>query len=92
MFLRFRYKDGVPITETSRVKCNKIDPETFELVFDKTSLDDNGNWAVIARNPHGEMSQFFTFTAQMIPRFEVKLEDVEANEGQQVSLTASSHI
>ena len=58
------YKDGVPIKEDSRVKCVKKDAETFELVFQKTATDDNGNWAVIARNPHGEMSQFFTFAAE----------------------------
>jgi hypothetical protein len=37
-------------------------------------VDDNGNWAVIARNPHGEMSQFFTFAAQMLPKFESRYE------------------
>jgi len=78
------YKDGVPITEDSRVKCVKKDAETFELIFQKTSTDDNGNWAVIARNPHGEMSQFFTFAAQMLPKFETKLSDAEANESKQV--------
>jgi len=80
------YKDGVPITEDSRVKCVKKDAETFELVFQKTATDDNGNWAVIARNQHGEMSQFFTFAAQMLPKFEVKLADAEANESKQVVL------
>lgn len=80
------YKDGVPIKEDSRVKCVKKDPNTFELVFQKTATDDNGNWAVIARNPHGEMSQFFTFAAQMLPKFETKLADAEANESKQVVL------
>jgi len=80
------YKDGVPIKEDSRVKCVKKDAETFELVFQKTATDDNGNWAVIARNPHGEMSQFFTFAAQMLPKFESKLADVEANESKQAVL------
>jgi len=51
----------------------------------KVDADDSGNWAVIAANPHGEMSQFFNFSAQMLPRFEVRLEDHEANEGQQVN-------
>jgi len=78
------YKDGVPITEDSRVKCIKKDAETFELEFKKTTSEDNGNWAVIARNQHGEMSQFFTFAAQMLPKFEQKLTDVEANESKQV--------
>jgi serine/threonine protein kinase len=80
------YKDGVPIKEDSRCKSVKVDPETFQLVFQKTATEDNGNWAVIARNPHGEMSQFFTFAAQMLPKFEQKLSDVEANESKQVSL------
>ena len=80
------YKDGVPIKEDSRVKCVKKDPNTFELVFQKTATDDNGNWAVIARNQHGEMSQFFTFAAQMLPKFENKLADAEANESKQVVL------
>ena len=79
-----RYKDGVPIKEDSRVKCVRVDDETFELRFDPSAADDSGNWAVIARNPHGEMSQFFSLSAQMLPRFEKKLEDVEANEGKQV--------
>ncbi len=79
-----RYKDGVPIKEDSRVKCVKVDDETFELRFEPSAADDSGNWAVIARNPHGEMSQFFSLSAQMLPRFEKKLEDVEANEGKQV--------
>ena len=78
------YKDGVPITEDSRVKCVKKDAETFELTFQKTATDDNGNWAVIARNQHGEMSQFFTFAAQMLPKFEEKLKDAEANESKQL--------
>jgi len=78
------YKDGVPITEDSRVKCVKKDPETFELTFQKTATDDNGNWAVIARNQHGEMSQFFTFAAQMLPKFTEKLKDAEANESKQL--------
>ena len=80
------YKDGVPIKEDTRVKCVKKDPETFELVFQKTATEDNGNWAVIARNPHGEMSQFFQFAAQMLPKFEAKLADTEANESKQVVL------
>ena len=48
------YKDGVPIKEDSRLKCKKIDDETFELSFARTTVDDNGNWAVIARvrRPH----------------------------------------
>ena len=64
----------------------KKDAETFELTFQKTATDDNGNWAVIARNQHGEMSQFFTFAAQMLPKFENKLADAEANESKQVVL------
>ena len=79
-----RYKDGVPIKEDTRVKGVKINAETFELQFQKTTVDDNGNWAVIARNPHGEMSQFFQFAAQMLPKFEKKLSDAEGNEGKQV--------
>ena len=59
------YKDRVPITEDSRVKCVKKDAETSELAFQKTATDDNGNWAVIARNQHGKMSQFFSFAAQV---------------------------
>ena len=82
----YRYKDGVPIKEDTRVKGVKINPETFELQFQKTTVDDNGNWAVIARNPHGEMSQFFQFAAQMLPKFEQKLSDAEGNEGKQVNL------
>jgi len=78
------YKDGVPINEDSRVKCVKRDAETFELAFQKTATEDNGNWAVIARNQHGEMSQFFTFAAQMLPKFEDKLKDAEANESKQL--------
>merc|ERR1719290_227838 len=78
------YKDGVPIKEDTRVKAVKVDAETFQLVFQKTASEDNGNWAVIARNPHGEMSQFFTFAAQMLPKFEQKLSDCEANESKQV--------
>jgi len=78
------YKDGVPINEDSRVKCVKKDAETFELAFQKTATEDNGNWAVIARNQHGEMSQFFTFAAQMLPKFEDKLKDAEANESKQL--------
>merc|ERR1719232_1872289 len=80
------YKDGVPINEDSRVKCVKKDAETFELTFQKTATEDNGNWAVIARNPHGEMSQFFQFAAQMLPKFAQKLSDAEANEGKQCIL------
>ncbi|XP_040572571.1 protein Obscurin [Lepeophtheirus salmonis] len=80
------YKNGVPITLDSRIKSIKVDPETFELVFAKTLADDNGNWAVIARNAHGEMSQFFEFSAQMLPKFETRLIDVEANEGKQAIL------
>lgn len=80
------YKDGVPIKEDTRVKSVKMSPDTFELQFQKTTPDDNGNWAVIARNPHGEMSQFFTFAALMLPKFETKLTDQEANEGKQVVL------
>ena len=57
------YKDGVPIPEDPRIKMVKKDAETFELTFQKTAVEDNGNWAVIARNTHGEMSQFFTFAA-----------------------------
>lgn len=78
------YKDGVPIKEDTRVKSVKIAPDHFELQFQKTTVDDNGNWAVIARNPHGEMSQFFAFAALMMPKFEQKLSDQEANEGKQV--------
>ena len=80
------YKDGVPIKEDTRVKSVKVDNETFHLEFQKTTADDNGNWAVIARNPHGEMSQFFQFAAQMLPKFESKLSDAEANEGKQCIL------
>eukprot|EP00094_Tigriopus_californicus_P003329 TCALIF_03202-PA protein Name:"Similar to unc-89 Muscle M-line assembly protein unc-89 (Caenorhabditis elegans)" AED:0.27 eAED:0.27 QI:0/0.83/0.76/0.92/0.91/0.88/25/216/2842 len=80
------YKDGVPIKEDGRIKCVKIDDETFELQFTSTQTEDNGNWAVIARNPQGEMSQFFQFSAQMLPRFEVKLSDVETNENKEVVL------
>lgn len=79
------YKDGVPIKEDTRVKSVKIAPDQFELQFQKTTVDDNGNWAVIARNAHGEMSQFFAFAALMMPKFETKLSDQEANEGKQVS-------
>ena len=79
------YKDGVPIKEDNRVKCVKVSPDTFELNFQKTTADDNGNWAVIARNQHGEMSQFFAFAALQFPKFETKLSDQEANEGKQVS-------
>ena len=68
------------------MKTVKISPEQFELQFQKTTADDNGNWAVIARNPHGEMSQFFSFAALMMPKFEQKLSDVEANEGKQVKI------
>jgi len=64
------YKDGVPIKEDTRVKCVKLAPDSFELQFQKTTVDDNGNWAVIARNAHGEMSQFFSFAALMMPKFE----------------------
>jgi hypothetical protein len=78
------YKDGVPIPEDPRIKVVKKDAETFELNFTKTAVEDNGNWAVIARNQHGEMSQFFQFAAQMLPKFEAKLQDAEANESKQV--------
>ena len=84
-YQKSRYKDGVPIKEDTRVKGVKINAETFELQFQKTTVDDNGNWAVIARNPHGEMSQFFQFAAQMLPKFEKKLSDAEGNEGKQVN-------
>ena len=80
------YKDGVPIKEDTRVKTVKLSPDTFELQFQKTTTDDNGNWAVIARNAHGEMSQFFAFAALMMPKFETKLSDQEANEGKQITL------
>ena len=53
------YKDGVPIQEDGRVKAVKVSADTFHLEFAKTIGEDNGNWAVIARNPHGDMSQFF---------------------------------
>ena len=33
----------------------KEDAETVELTVQKTAVEDNGNWAVIARNTHGEM-------------------------------------
>ena len=79
------YKDGVPIKEDTRVKCVKLAADSFELQFQKTTVDDNGNWAVIARNAQGEMSQFFSFAALMMPKFEEKLKDMEANEGKQVS-------
>lgn len=79
------YKDGVPIKEDNRCKTVKKGPNEFELTFQKTIADDNGNWAVIARNPHGEMSQFFTFSALQFPKFETKLADIEVNEGKQVS-------
>ena len=82
------YKNGVPIEEDKRVKSTKKDAETFELDFKKTASEDNGNWAVIARNQHGEMSQFFVFAAQMLPKFEQKLADAEANESKQVVLKA----
>ena len=59
--------------------------DTFELNFARATADDNGNWAVIARNAHGEMSQFFKFSAQMLPRFKQKICDLEANETKQAS-------
>ena len=77
--------NGVPAVMDTRVKCVKLTPESFELQFAKTTADDNGNWAVIAKNAHGEMSQFFSFAALMMPKFEEKLKDMEANEGKQVS-------
>ena len=80
------YMNGVPIKEDTRVKAVKVNSEEFHLEFQKTTADDNGNWAVIARNPHGEMSQFFQFAAQMLPKFEQKLSDAEANEGKQCIL------
>ena len=79
------YLNGVPIKEDTRVKSVKLAADTFELQFQKTTVDDNGNWAVIARNAFGEMSQFFSFAALMMPKFEEKLKDQEANEGKQVS-------
>lgn len=62
------YKDGVPVKMDDRIKCVKVDDETFELRFSKALAEDNGNWAVIARNDAGEGSQFFAFSAQMLPR------------------------
>ena len=62
----------------------QVNADTFELSFARALADDNGNWAVIARNAHGEMSQFFTFSAQMLPRFKMKISDLEANESKQV--------
>ena len=85
LYITYRYKDGVPIKEDGRLKGVKVNAETFELQFQKTIGDDNGNWAVIARNPHGEMSQFFQFAAQMLPKIVKKLADCEGNEGKQVS-------
>ena len=64
--------------------------DTFELNFARATADDNGNWAVIARNAHGEMSQFFKFSAQMLPRFKQKICDLEANETKQASESLSS--
>ena len=86
------YKDGVPIKEDNRVKTVKVSPEHFELTFQKTMAEDNGNWAVIARNPHGEMSQFFAFAALQFPKFDEKLKDQEANEGKQVSLRSNTFL
>ena len=86
------YKDGVPIKEDNRCKTVKKGPNEFELTFQKTIADDNGNWAVIARNPHGEMSQFFTFSALQFPKFETKLADIEVNEGKQVSFLPSTYL
>ena len=63
----------------------QVDADTFELNFARATTDDNGNWAVIARNAHGEMSQFFKFSAQMLPRFKMKISDLEANETKQAS-------
>ena len=37
------YKDGVPIPEDPRIKMVKKDAETFELTFQKTAVEDNGN-------------------------------------------------
>jgi len=82
------YLNGVPAVMDTRVKCVKLTPESFELQFAKTTADDNGNWAVIAKNAHGEMSQFFSFAALMMPKFEEKLKDMEANEGKQLVLKA----
>ena len=64
--------------------------DTFELNFARATADDNGNWAVIARNAHGEMSQFFKFSAQMLPRFKQKICDLEANETKQASESFTS--
>ena len=86
------YKDGVPIKEDNRCKCVKKGPNEFELGFAKTIAEDNGNWAVIARNPHGEMSQFFSFSALQFPKFETKLADIEVNEGKQVSFLPSTYL
>ena len=66
--------------------------DTFELNFARATADDNGNWAVIARNAHGEMSQFFKFSAQMLPRFKQKICDLEANETKQASESISSEL
>ena len=85
------YLNGVPAVMDTRVKCVKLTPESFELQFAKTTADDNGNWAVIAKNAHGEMSQFFSFAALMMPKFEEKLKDMEANEGKQVSRNFMRH-
>merc|ERR1719383_1441461 len=79
------YKITAKVTGNPELTWYK-DGETFELTFQKTATEDNGNWAVIARNPHGEMSQFFQFSAQMLPKFETKLSDTEANESKQVIL------
>ena len=82
------YKEGEPIRilEDPRTKMVKKDAETLEVNLTKTAVEDNGNWTVIARNQHGEMCQFFTFAAQMLPKFENELADAEANESKQVVL------
>ena len=59
----------MPVKMDDRIKCVKVDDETFELRFSKALAEDNGNWAVIARNDAGEGSQFFAFSAQMLPRY-----------------------
>ena len=68
----------------------QVNADTFELSFARALADDNWIWAVIARNAHGEMSQFFKFSAQMLPRFKQKICDLEANETKQASESFST--
>jgi hypothetical protein len=82
------YKDGQLVIASERIKFTQESEDKFTITIERVTLEDGGNYSVVASNAIGQMSEFWNLVAQMPAKITEKFSSlVECSEKESASLT-----